>query len=210
MNRNGISAVIRRIVGYTLIVAAILTMRGQVRSSGGAMPVPDRSPRLILDDSVASDFGALALETWGLFLAVFHAREDCFGDVYLKATYGLGSRASYSPESATVTVRVPGTPAMLQSALVHEWAHHIEVQCEEHRALRAAFRVAQDLPPDTPWRADDLPANTPANDWAGIPSEHYAEATVALVLGERLIPTQIRITQDAVHVIEAWAREGAD
>jgi hypothetical protein len=164
------------------------------------------SPRLIVDATVASDLETLALETWDRFLAVFWVRSDCFGDVHLRAAYDLDSRAGYDPDAARVTVRVPGTVAMLQSGLIHEWAHHIEFQCEEHRDLRPAFLAAQGLPPDTPWRPDDSSANLPAGDWADIPSEQCAEATIELMLGSRPIPTNIRVTPEAVRVLEAWAR----
>ena len=86
-----------------------------------------------------ADLKVLATETWGLFVEAFEARSHCFGDVTLKAAYDLDSRAAYDPETSTVAVRVPGTPAMLQGALVHEWAHHLEFQCEEHKALRPAI-----------------------------------------------------------------------
>ncbi len=201
MNKNRISVII------TIILVAILIPATETSppAHSAAQPAPLQHPRLIMDDSVAADFAALAFETWDLFLAVFQARADCFGDIYLKAAYDLDSRASYSPESATVTVRVPATPAMLQGALVHEWAHHLEFQCAEHHELRPAIRIAQGFPLDTPWRPDNTPAHAPARDWAMIPSEHYAEATIELVLGERSIPTQIRITREAIHVIDAWA-----
>jgi hypothetical protein len=94
---------------------------------------------------------------------------------------------------------------MLQGALVHEWAHHIEFQCDEHYELRSAFLAAQDLPPDMLWRPDSAPANTPVSVWPGIPSEQYAEATVDVVLGRRQIPTKVRITQEAIQAIEVWA-----
>jgi hypothetical protein len=162
---------------------------------------------LIIDPSVGSDLEALALETWDQFLAVFSTRTDCFGDVRLRAAYDLEGRAGYNPDTATVTVQVPGTVAMLQSGLIHEWAHHVEYQCEAHRDLRPAFLAAQGLPPDTPWRLDDGSASLAASDWARIPSEQYAEATIELVLGSRPIPTNVRVTNEAVRVLGAWARE---
>lgn len=168
--------------------------------------MPDHRPQLVIDESVAPDFEALALETWEQFLATFRGRSDCFGDVRLRAASALGSRASYDPDTATVTVRVPGTPAMLQSALVHEWAHHVEFQCKEQQELRRAFLIAQGLPPDTPWRPHDQPAAIPASEWADIPSEQYAEATIVLVLGARHIPTKARVTDEAIQVIETWAQ----
>jgi hypothetical protein len=166
---------------------------------------PQAPPKLVIDESVASDLEALAAEIWVQFLDVFEARRDCFGDVRLRATRALDSRAAYDPDSATVTVRVPGTPAMLQGALIHEWAHHIEFQCDEHEDLRPAFLAAQGLPPDTPWRTDSTPAQTAVNKWADIPSEQYAEAVIVLVLGRRQITTGVHVTEEAVGAVEAWA-----
>ncbi len=159
------------------------------------------APRLLMDDSVAADFRALASATWSRFLLTFAARADCIGDVHLRASRTLAYRALYDPTTATVTVRVPGTPAMLQSALIHEWAHHLEYQCPAHRQLRPHFLEAQGLPPTTPWR----PAGEIAAAPEAIPSEQYAEAVVELVLGERPIPTKAHVTVAAVETVRAWA-----
>jgi len=163
------------------------------------------APQLIVEDSVGADLEALARESWRHFLLVFGAREGCFGDVHLRAVWALDSRAGYDPDTATVTVQVPGTPATLESALVHEWAHHIEFQCRAHTELRPAFLAAQGLPPDTPWRPDGLAGVLPAGDWSTMPSEQYAEAVVEAVLGGRPMPTWVRVTPEAVAVVEAWA-----
>ncbi len=171
---------------------------------GSAVP-PGQEPRLIVDGSVADDFRSLALATWTEFLDTFRFRATCFGDVRLRAVYDLDSRAAYDPASATVTVRVPGSPALLRSALVHEWAHHVEFQCAAQRVLRKPFLAAQHLPPDTPWRPPAATVTLPAGEWALIPSEQYAEATVALVLGRRQIPTRAFITPAAVEVVRRWA-----
>lgn len=193
--------------GIALILIAVIILVSGAASGCWQSDAPSlkHRPQLIIDDSVAHDFQALAVETWDKFLAVFQARTDCFGDVRLRATRTLDSRATYDPDSATVTVRVPGTAAMLQSALIHEWAHHIEFQCEEHKNLRRAFLRVQGLPPDTPWRPDNTPAHTPISAWADIPSEQYAEATIELVLGRRQIPTKVRVIKEAIRVIEEWA-----
>ena len=197
----------RSVAGGALIVISIVLLVSGATSSGctSNVPVSKQRPRLIMDDSVADDFRALAMETWDRFLTVFQARADCFGDVRLRAMRTLDSRAAYNPDSGTVTVRVPGTPAMLKSALVHEWAHHIEFQCEAHKGLRPAFLAAQGLPPDTVWRPDVAPANIPASIWADSPSEQYAEATIVLVLGRRQIPTKVRVKEEAVRAIAEWA-----
>lgn len=197
-----LSAVRNALILTTLAVLAGGATTGGWPRSG---PISADGPQLIIDDSVAADFRALALETWDHFLTVFRARKDCFGDVHLRAAHTLGSRADYDPETATATVHVPATAAVLQSALIHEWAHHVEFQCEGHQDLRAAFLAAQGLPAGTPWRTDGTPAKTPASAWANMPSEQYAEATIALVLGGRPVPTQARLTREAIGVIEKWA-----
>jgi len=197
----------RQAVSVALLLVVVVTLVSVAASSDQRSKAPafTRQPRLMVDDSVGADLEALALETWDQFLAVFQARSGCFGDVHLRAVYDLGSRAGYDPDTATVTVLVPGTPAMLQSALIHEWAHHVEFQCEEHQDLRPMFLAAQGLPPDTPWRPRDVPANLPTSEWAGIPSEQYAEAVIELVLGGRPIPTRVHVTPEAIRVIQEWA-----
>lgn len=167
----------------------------------------DSRPQLLVHDSVDAGFEALALATWDQFVDTFDARSHCFGDVTLKAAYVLGDRAVYDPNASTVTVHVPGSPAMLQGALVHEWAHHVEYQCREHAALRPAFIAALGLPPGTPWREDNLPKDISADLWAGIPSEQYAETAIVLVLGSRPIPTKAKVSEEAVRVLGEWARE---
>jgi hypothetical protein len=164
-------------------------------------------PRLIIDASVDQDFAAVIQETWVQFLRVFAARRDCFGDVRVKADYDLVDRAMYDPRTATISVRVPERASILKGALVHEWAHHVEFQCEAHTEMRAAFIEAQGLPANTPWRSESGSVNILSSDWANIPSEQYAETTIVLVLGERPVSTKAPITTEGVEVIRAWAHK---
>ena len=186
----------RRVKNGLILVALAVLSSGMTAGCRNA----NQPPRLVVDGSVAADFEALALETWDQFLDAFQSRSDCFGDVHLRAVYSLDSRAGYDPDTATATVLVPGTPALLQSGLIHEWAHHIEFQCEEHRDLRPAFLAAQGLPPDTPWRLPDASAISP--------SEQYAEAAIEFVLGTRPIPTEAHVTRQAIRVLREWAEGG--
>lgn len=158
---------------------------------------PREAPQLHFDASVAEDFRTLANDTWVLFLSTFEGRTNCFGDVTLRTDKTLSSRAAYDPNSATVTVRVPGTPAFLQAALVHEWAHHVEFHCAEHQSVRAEIIAALELPVDTTWQFD--------HSWAESPSENYAEAAVELVLGDHPLPTKIRVKPEVVQILSDWA-----
>jgi len=186
----------RRSAGNGLLLLAVVVLVG-----GLAGPKP---PCLILGDSVHDDLAILARQTWERFLTAFRSRWNCFGNVRLEAVYDLDGRAGYDPTTATAMVHVPGTAAMLQSGLVHEWAHHVEFQCPAHQSLRPALTAAQGLPPDAPWRPVELPGHIPAGLRADIPSERYAEAVVALVLGGRPISTGAQVTPAEVEIVRAW------
>lgn len=209
--RNFYKTILRRWVTAAWMMVVVVILAGAIlsgcrRAEGSP---PEHVPKLIIETSVAEDFRELTVETWAEFLNAFWARRNCFGDVRLRATRAINNRAAYDPATATVTVRVPATRAMLKGALVHEWAHHVEFQCEAHQTLRPAFLAAQGLPPDTPWRFDDIPAKTPVSDWPDIPSEQYAETTIEYVLGERQIPTKVRVTRAAIQVVKMWATDQA-
>ena len=148
----------------------------------------DAPPQLRHDETVPDDLRALADETWADFLSVVPARHDCMGEPTLRAAWELENRAEYKPESAVLTVRVPGTPATLRSQLLHEFAHHLEFTCPEHNDLRSDFLAAQGFASGTDWFAGTA--------WEETPSEHYAEAVVELVAGRRTHQGGIRITDD--------------
>ncbi len=165
------------------------------------------TPQVIVDASVDQDFTAVIQDTWAQFMRVFAARRDCFGDVRVKADYNLSDRAIYDPRTATVSVRVPELASILQGALVHEWAHHVESQCQAQAEMRTAFIEAQGLSAGTPWRLEDGSTNILSSDWAHLPSEQYAETAIALVLGERPVSTNAPITAEGIEVVKAWAHK---
>lgn len=169
------------------------------------------TPHLIIDSSVQPEFAALIYETWDQFMLVFGARSDCFGNVHIKVDYDLADRAMYDPRTATITVRVPERASILKGALVHEWAHHVEFQCDNQTEMRQAFIKAQGLPFNTPWRLEDGTTNILSSDWANIPSEQYAEATIVLVLGKRPVWSKVPITTEGVEAIRRWTqKKGGD
>ena len=162
-------------------------------------------PQLIIDESVNDDFETVAQETWFKFNNNFEAFHTCIGKVTLKAGVDLDDRAFYNPETREVTIRVPATRAILESALIHEWAHHLEYSCDAHKALRGPFLDVSGYPSDTPWRQVNLQSDLPASEWAQIPSEQYAETVVAMVLGHRSAPTNALVTKAGIELVEKWA-----
>lgn len=165
------------------------------------------APRVIVDASVAPDFARVITQTWAQFSRVFAARRDCIGDVVVRADYDLAERAMYDPLTATVSVRVPARALILKAALVHEWAHHVEFQCEAHAEMRAEFVAAQGMPADTPWRLANGTTHISSSDWAHIPSEQYAETVIVLVLGSRPVATNAPITAEGMEAVKAWVQK---
>ena len=153
-------------------------------------------PELSYDDSVPNDLRALADETWSDFLAAIPARHDCVLSPTLHAAWELDHRAEYDPSTATLVVRVPGTPATLRSELLHEFAHHIEFTCSEHQELRAGFLQAQGFAVDAVWFEGET--------WETTPSEQYAEAVVELIEGRRSHLGGIQLTDEAIAVVREW------
>ena len=155
-------------------------------------------PRLLVDESVAADFGELAKGTWNRFLAAFPDQRECIGAVTLVAAYDLDDRARYDAGRAQMAIRVPGPPVVLQRAVVHELAHHLEFSCDAQSAIRPAFLTALGWDPETPWFEGEA--------WGDIPSEVFAEAVVEVVYGAFGIvhPRIGLIPAEAVEVVMDW------
>jgi hypothetical protein len=184
---------------WTLAVAAAVLVAAGAIGIAAAVD-DDAAGRLVMGDEVPDDLRALAAETFGAFEERFAARLDCMTDVHLVPVWeGLGDRAMYLPELATIQLRVPATANLLADSLVHELAHHLEFTCPEHGSLRPAFLAAQGHPAGAEWFIADR--------WEDTPSEQFAEAVVQLVLGTRQQHVlAMRITEEAVAVVGAWGR----
>ncbi len=187
-----------------LVIGLLLPVSASSKAARQMEPPPN-GPHLLVDGSVSPDLRALAEETWQRFVSAMGPRARCFGDVHLHAVGLLDARAEYDPVTMTATVQVPASAAMLESALVHEWAHHVEYQCPAHRELRSAFLAAMGMPPDTAWRPGPTAAVDSGETWAKIPSEECAEAVVEFVLGRRPIPTGAKVTPDGIAAVARWA-----
>lgn len=176
-------------LGATAVVVAFVLF-GSGRSS----------PELIIDDSVAADFTEVATEDWERFVAGFPAQHGCIGRVTLVADYTLDDLARYDPGSQTMAVRVPAPRVLLDRALIHELAHHLEFSCPSQVELRPAFLAALGRT-GAKWFEGE--------EWEQIPSEIFAEAVVEYVLDERgRLHTEIGLIDPAaVDVVASWATE---
>jgi hypothetical protein len=184
VRRRKVLVVIPAALAITLAVVAATSRSG--------------SPELVIDETVAADFADVAHDDWRTFVAAFPALDDCIGRVTLVADYAIDDRAKYDPQSQTMTVRVPGPRALLDRAVIHELAHHLEFSCSSQAAMRPAFLAAIG-------RSDDEWFD--GSEWGVIPSEIFAEAVVEYVLEERSsVHTDMGlIDQKAVELVIAWA-----
>jgi hypothetical protein len=153
-------------------------------------------PTLLFAADTPDDLRQLADETWQDFLDAHAGRLNCIEPVTLEAAWELDTRAEYRPNSRTLAVRVPGTPATLRSELIHEFAHHIEFTCPEQIEMRESFLQAQGFAQDSGWFEGAT--------WETTPSEQYAEATVELIVGRRAHTGGILLTSEAVDVVRDW------
>ncbi len=159
----------------------------------------ESEPELIIDETVAADFAAVAIEDWDSFVAAFSAHRECIGVVTLTADYDLDDIAKYDPETQRMSVRVPAPRVLLDRALIHELAHHLEFACPMQAEMRASFLGALGRSEDEWFEGDE---------WGSTPSEIFAEAVVEYVLDERgRVHSDIGlIEQSAVDVVVRWAQ----
>jgi hypothetical protein len=175
-------------LGVLVLGVATTTMAG---------PTPDRTQTVAFVGETPADLRVLARDTWRRFAEAFAARHECLRPPVIRGAWELEDRATYSPASSRVAIRIPGTAGNLRATLVHEFAHHLEFTCPAQRALRSPFLVAQGLPEGTPW--------FDGATWEETPSEQFAEAAVEIVLGRRSSHSRIPVTAEALTAIQAWA-----
>lgn len=165
----------------------------------GAMTFANRPPDIHFSDSVPADVRELSAATWDEFIDFFADRSDCYPDVTVDvAWHDYPERAEYFAASDTLIVRIPATAPRLRTSLLHEFAHHLESNCEELSTLTTDLRVAQGLAPDADWYD--------AEQWAFTPSEHFAETVAETIAGFRTNNTSlIVVSPEAKSVVAEWA-----
>jgi hypothetical protein len=172
------------------IVAVVLAVGGL----GVARPDP---ASVRFTDGTPDDLRAVAEAAWERFADAVPACADRLGTVTVAVAWDLADRARYEPGPALVRIRAPGTAANLEASLLHEYAHHAERRCPPDAAERDRFLAAAGLSARTPWRGGE--------PWNRIPSERFAEAVVAHVLGGPPPHVLIHLRPAEVHVAAAWA-----
>lgn len=155
-------------------------------------------PHLRFTSATPEDLREVATEAWERFAAAFPARSPCLDGITVGVAWDLRDRARYEPASALVLVRAPGTAGNLTASLLHEFAHHVEHRCPPSADFRRRFVAAGELPSGTSWRRGD--------GWDRTPSERFAEAAVALVLGDRPPHVLIHVHPAEVALVTGWAR----
>lgn len=181
---------VRRLAGAT---AAVLVLSAGLT----AWQARTTASQLHHTAAVPDDVRALADRTWLATAAALPAHRQCLTGATLDADPDLDERGRYLPDRATLVVRIPATASQLESALIHELAHHIEFTCPDQQLLRADFLAAQGLPTATDWAW--------GRSWEQTPSEQYAEAMIVLVRGRRSFHRQMHISRDAVTALRTWA-----
>ncbi len=152
-------------------------------------------PRLITAQDVPPEVTESLSTTFADFLAAFPNHHDCIGAVGVVLVGDVpGGDASYDPTTRLIRIGIPTSPQRFPQLLIHELAHHLEATCDADELWPsvAAIQGLDEEPRTAVWFED--------------PSEHFADATVEMVLGDRSIHTgQIEIVPGTLDLIERWA-----
>jgi hypothetical protein len=179
-----------------LVLAALVLLTAVVLANRG------NAAALRVVQDVPADVRAEMDVTWNRFVHAFAGQLDCVEPVDLMLVRDVADgAAAYQAEGRLIKVEVPTSPARFRESLVHELAHHVEATCDRQQSLRPAFLEAQGFPPGTEW--------TGRMAWELMPSEHFAEAVVQIVNGERVLHDDIvTLTPEAIALVESWAASG--
>ena len=160
------------VLRWLALAVTVLAVGGAVWSVDGLSGTLEPTQRLPLDVEVA------ATDVWRQFLLVFGNRQRCMGDVSLTLERSIVGDARCRLAEREIIIQIPTSPVRFGESLVHELGHHMERTCGIE-SVETTFLAAQGFAPGTAWFG-------PA-EWEQTPSEHFAEAVVQIVLGDRLL-----------------------
>lgn len=148
--------------------------------------------------NLPDDVAALVDETWRRFAAAMPAAAACMEPVELLLVEDVtDGDAVYVVSDRRIEIEIPTSPARFPESLIHELAHHVEATCPTQADVRTRFLAAQGFSADDPWRDGE--------SWAQIPSEHFAEAVVQVVLEDRLLHADVvKLDDVAIELVRAW------
>ncbi len=129
------------------------------------------------------------------FIAVFEARRSCIGGAELELVRELDDGdARYVAADDLIEIEIPTSPRRFRESLVHELAHHVDDSCPDADVLRTDVMTAMGV---TDWSGQER--------WEQRPSEMWAEAVVAIVLGERVrFGRSMPLDHDVVEAARRW------
>lgn len=175
--------------GSSSLVRVLSLLLVVVVACGGPVPV--------LGEDMPSDLAELVAATLETVEERAPARSDCLAGLIIHHAWQHDDRASYDPDTSTVTLRVPATAPRLAFSLTHEIAHHFEFACPAQLEMRAAFLESQGLDPRTEWFEGEY--------WEEIPSEQFATAFAQVVTGSTDSLRPIQITDESLTLVDTWA-----
>lgn len=152
-------------------------------------------------EDIPTDLEELVVATMERIEGALPAQAGCLRNLTVTHAWELDDRAEYRTETETVVLRVPATAPHLEFSLAHEVAHHLELTCESQTELRPAFLAAQGHEAGLPWFEGD--------SWETTPSEQFATAVGRLVTGEPDPMRNVSVTEEAMEVVQRWARDGS-
>lgn len=160
------------------------------------------SPSIRLSQDLPDEADELVEETWRQFLATFGAQRDCLTDVELVVVRELaGGDAVYRRSDAQISILIPTSPLRFPESLVHELGHHLETVCDPVGEIGHRFLRAQGFSDASDWYEGET--------WFDTPSEHFAEAVVGLVRGERIVhPADVEVEPASLEIVRRWGVEG--
>ncbi len=160
---------------------------------------PSIEPRQSLPDDVAE----LTASTWQAFERAFPSQAGCLSDVELELIDDVpGGAADYLVTEQLIRIEIPTSPRRYVESLTHELAHHLDAVCNAERTIGREFRAAQGIPSDAHWER--------AETWEERPMEHFAEAVVEYVTGDRYTHGDIiEVSEEGVDVVRRWGTGAA-
>jgi hypothetical protein len=155
-------------------------------------------PMPVLGEDLPSDLMEVVEATLETVEGEAPAHADCLPGLVIRHAWRHDDRASYDPDTSTITLRVPSTARRLEFSLAHEIAHHLEFACPDQIQIQDAFLETQGLDPGTDWFAGER--------WEDIPSEQFATAFAQVVTGGTDGQRRVQVTDESVALVDAWAK----